>query len=235
MYPREKQRRLFLFGLSGICRGGGTQCAMEGEVTAGETAATTKDMPSMLTRLERVGGLEEEASHAEMLLTRHPRSELFSTALLRWLDRWTWGHGAQALRLASFLIVGGLGTVVNLACVWVFSRHTALPYALYIVLATEVSLLCNFALNDRFTFRALVDGRRSWGKRCLRFHAPAMLGFVLTLLLSDVAHYVLHLPPLIAQGGAILIVTFVNFAVHHLWTYRAASEVKPSRSLDAAV
>jgi putative flippase GtrA len=188
----------------------------------------------MLTSLERVGGLEEEASHAEMLLTHHTRSRGFSTTLARWLDRWTWGHRKQALRLASFLIVGGLGTVVNLGCVWLFSRYTPLPYALYIVLATEISLLCNFALNDRFTFRALVDGRRSWGMRCLRFHAPAMLGFVLTLLLSDGAHYLLHLSPLIAQGIAILIVTFVNFAVHHLWTYRAVPQAKHPRSLDAA-
>ncbi|HEY7125801.1 MAG TPA: GtrA family protein [Ktedonobacterales bacterium] len=188
----------------------------------------------MLTSLERVGGLEEEASQAEMLLTRQPRSEVLSTTFVRWLDRWTWGHGEQALRLASFLIVGGLGTIVNLGCVWVFSRFTPLPYALYVVLATEISLICNFALNDRFTFRALVDGRRNWWVRCLRFHAPAMLGFALTLLLSDVAHYVLHLPPLVAQGAAILIVTFVNFAVHHLWTYRAVQEPEQPRSADAA-
>ncbi len=188
----------------------------------------------MLTSLERVGGLEEEASRAELLLTRRARSHVFSLPFVRWLDRWTWGHGEQALRLASFLIVGGLGTVVNLGCVWLFSRYTPLPYALYIVLATEISLVCNFALNDRFTFRALVDGRRRWWVRCLRFHAPAMLGFVLTLLLSDGAHYLLHLPPLFAQGAAIFIVTFVNFAVHHLWTYRAAPEAKPPRSLDAA-
>ena len=74
----------------------------------------------MLTSLERVGGLEDEASQAELLLTGQTRSEVLSSTLVRWLDRWTWGHGEQALRLASFLIVGGLGTVVNLGCVWFF-------------------------------------------------------------------------------------------------------------------
>jgi putative flippase GtrA len=188
----------------------------------------------MLTSLDRVGGAEAEGvSQAEEVLAPAPRAQASYAALVRWLDRWTWQHGAQLLRLMSFLVVGGVGTVVNLGCVWLFSRYTPLPYALYIVLATEISLLCNFALNDRFTFRALVDGRRAWWLRCVRFHVPAMLGFGLTLLLSDVAHYGLRWPPLVAQGAAILIVTFVNFAVHHLWTYRAVAERKPPRPADA--
>ncbi len=140
------------------------------------------------------------------------------------LDPYTRGHTAEVMRVVSFLIVGGLGTLVNLACVWVFSRYTSLPYDVYIVLATEIALLCNFWLNDRFTFHSLVDSRRPFWLRCVRFHGPSALGFVLTLVISYLAHHVGHLSPVPAQAVAILIVTIVNFLMHRLWTYRAAAQ-----------
>lgn len=127
------------------------------------------------------------------------------------------------MQVVSFLIVGGLGALVNLACVWVFSRFTSLPYDIYIVLSTEIALLCNFALNDRFTFQSLVDGRRPFWLRCLRFHGPSALGFVLTLLISYAGYHAGHLSPVIAQAVAILIVTVVNFLMHRFWTYRASA------------
>src|SRR5579885_2127126 len=136
------------------------------------------------------------------------------------LDPYTRGHTAEVMRVVSFLIVGGLGTLVNLACVWVFSRYTSLPYDVYIVLATEIALLCNFWLNDRFTFHSLVDSRRPFWLRCVRFHGPSALGFVLTLVISYLAHHVGHLSPVPAHAVAILIVTIVNFLMHRLWTYR---------------
>jgi dolichol-phosphate mannosyltransferase len=139
------------------------------------------------------------------------------------LDPYTRGHTAEVMRVVSFLIVGGLGTLVNLACVWVFSRYTSLPYDVYIVLATEIALLCNFWLNDRFTFHSLVDSRRPFWLRCVRFHGPSALGFVLTLIISYLAHHAGHLPPVLAQAVAILIVTVVNFLMHRLWTYRATT------------
>lgn len=150
-------------------------------------------------------------------------------AFYRWclarLDVYMRGHATEIIRLASFLIVGGIGTVVNLAAVWVFSRYTPLPYDAYIVIATEIALLCNFLLNDRFTFHSLVDSQRSFWLRCLRFHGPSALGFVLTLVISYLAYHAGHLPPVSAQAVAILIVTFVNFCMHRFWTYRASARV----------
>ena len=147
-------------------------------------------------------------------------------ALYTWLyfklNRYTRGHGAEVMRLGSFLFVGGLASLVNLVFVWLFARYTPLPYDLYIVLATEISLLCNFAMNDQLTFRSL-GNQRSWLMRCLRFHAPASIGFLLTFLISYAAYHAGHLPPVRAQAVAIIIVTFVNFAMHRLWTYRGVS------------
>jgi putative flippase GtrA len=149
------------------------------------------------------------------------------------LDQVTKGRAAEIVRFGSFLFFGGLAALVNLACVWLFSRYTTLPYDVYIVLATEISLLCNFIMNDRATFGTL-GRQRPWLLRCLRFHGPASIGFVLTLVLAYVAHHFGHLAPVSAQAVAIIIVTLVNFAMHRLWTYRSPhAGQKPSA--DAAL
>jgi putative flippase GtrA len=157
-------------------------------------------------------------------------------ALYLWLyfklNHYTKGHGAEVMRLGSFLFVGGLASLINLVFVWLFATYTHLPYDLYIVLATEISLLCNFSMNDQLTFRSL-GNQRSWLMRCLRFHLPASVGFLLTLLISYIAHHVGHLPPVSAQAVAIIIVTFVNFAMHRLWTYRGVSSAHHHLPADA--
>src|SRR5579864_4351821 len=70
-------------------------------------------------------------------------------------------------RLFSFLLVGGFGAVVNLVCFscayYALGRpvNRLLAYASAFVIATEVSILVNFMLNDRFTFRQLHDRGRA--------------------------------------------------------------------------
>lgn len=160
-------------------------------------------------------------------------SSSFSRSCYSRLDVYTRGHAAEIVRLVSFLIMGGLGALVNLGFVWIFSRYTTLPYDVYIVLATEISLICNFLLNDRFTFHSLIDSQRPFWLRCARFHGPSALGFVLTLVISYIAHHFGHLPPVSAQAVAILIVTMVNFVMHRLWTYRAVARPRPAHSQSA--
>ncbi len=169
--------------------------------------------------VSRVEPLQEgETSLAPGLPMR--RTQALYLWSLHYLNVSTRGNGVEALRVISFLFAGGLSALVNLLGVWVFARYTTLPHALYIVLATEISLLCSFFLNDRFTFRSLIDSRRPWWLRCLRFHGPAAFGFVFTLLVSDVAYYLMHLSSLIAQAVALILATVVNFSFHRFWTYR---------------
>jgi putative flippase GtrA len=147
------------------------------------------------------------------------------------VDAKTGGKAAEVQRLVAFLAVGGTASLLNLACVWSFDRllHPTSGLAVFLVLAlaTEISLLANFLLNDRFTFRAMVGEHRTFWQRCVRFHGPAMVGFALTLLISNLAHHLGHLTLTVSQAIAILIVTVVNFLMHRHWTYRAA---KPARA-----
>jgi putative flippase GtrA len=93
-------------------------------------------------------------------------------------------------RLLKFVIVGALGTLVNEG-VFVLSSE-AIPLAISLALAIEVSVFFNFILNDLWTFRDKRNG--SFVGRLAKFHASSYLGnvvqYVTTLALLI---YFLHL------------------------------------------
>src|SRR5579859_6320763 len=90
-------------------------------------------------------------------------------------------------RLFSFLFVGGSGALLNLVCFsFAYSRlarslSDLLAYTLAFLLASELSILFNFVLNDRITFRHLRGHAHSWQLRCVRFHLTSLGGTLLTL------------------------------------------------------
>ncbi len=133
-------------------------------------------------------------------------------------------------RLVSFLIVGGLAALVNIVFFTLTYNRLERPlpglvaYLAAFVLATEISLLFNFALNDQITFRQLRGQNRSWRVRCARFHVTSIGGTLLTLGISFSLLNFVHLPALFAQALALIIATAFNFAFHHLFTYRHIQE-----------
>ena len=97
----------------------------------------------------------------------------------------------RLLRLLKFTVVGGLGTIVNEG-VFVLSSQ-AIPVAVSLVLAIEISLVFNFDLNDVWTFRDKRNG--SFVKRLARFHGSSYLGNVVQYLTTIILLiYFLHLP-----------------------------------------
>jgi putative flippase GtrA len=174
-----------------------------------------------------VAAFARSGAHAATLA---PARASWYGQLHRLLDEKSNGRAEELVRVVQFLVVGGSASALNLACVGLFDKlfnpSGVWPVFFVILVATEISLLANFILNDRFTFRSLVSQQRTWSQRCLRFHGPASVGFVLTLLISNGIHQFVtlahgkHLPLVVGQAVAIVIVTFVNFVMHRNWTYR---------------
>lgn len=73
-------------------------------------------------------------------------------------------------RMSRFAVVGGLGTVVNLAVMWVLV-HLGTPYVAAAIVAAEVSIGHNFLMQERFVFRDMRDGVHSFRVRMLQFFA----------------------------------------------------------------
>ena len=164
----------------------------------------------------------------------HPTSWSIVNSILDIADNITNGRAGLLQRLFSFLLFGGIAALVNLIVFYIIFYHTSLPVivglnadgnvklhnVIAFLIASEISLITNFIPNDRYTFRHLPGRTRSWPARCARFHVTSISGTILTFLIEFTLSTVLHVPAIVSQAIAILIVMVYNFAFHHLFTYR---------------
>ncbi len=149
-------------------------------------------------------------------------------SLLDRVDALTRGKAGLLQRFSSFVIVGGIAALVNLVVFYIAIYHIPypagtgiiIPNVIASILAAEISIMTNFALNDTFTFRYLPGRSRSWLARCARFQMTSIGGAILTFLIEFGFHSIARFPAIIAQAVALILVLFYNFAAHHLFTYR---------------
>jgi putative flippase GtrA len=149
--------------------------------------------------------------------------------VLATVDEKSNGRAGVIQRFATFLIVGGIAALVNLAVFAIGLRlltalspsmNAYLQNLLAYVVASEISILANFVLNDPITFSHLPGHDRPWLVRCLRFHVTCILGVTVTFAVENVMHFIVGVPALYAEATGIIIALFFNFTVHHLFTYR---------------
>jgi putative flippase GtrA len=84
--------------------------------------------------------------------------------------------------------------------------------------------MSSFVMNDSITFSHLPGHARSWWARCLRFHSTSAAGTIATLVMSFGFKTWLGMSAIIAEAVAILLALFLNFTMHHVWTYRHIKE-----------
>ncbi len=156
----------------------------------------------------------------------HPTRWPTVNRLLDVVDVVTRGRADWIQRLATYLVFGGTAALVNLG-VFALILRVSLPITevahnlVAFVVAAEASTMTNFLLNDLVTFRHLAGHSRWWLARCARFHATCILGTILAYLVQLGLHFALGLPSFLAEALAIVILTMFNFALHHVFTYRA--------------
>ncbi len=124
----------------------------------------------------------------------------------------------------KFGLVGASGVVVNLAVFnlallgWEALRGGSPLGAKYLAnaLGFVVSVLTNYALNRRWTFRSSGAVRRELP----RFFTVSLLAYGANLIVFSICLKRLHLPPNASQLAAIACVMPVNFAANKLWSFR---------------
>jgi len=122
-------------------------------------------------------------------------------------------------RLLKFMVVGGLGTLVNEG-VFTLTTHN-IPVFFSLGLAIELSIIFNFVLNDIWTFK----DRRVGGfiKRLLKFHVSSFSGGIVQyitviLLLVAFLHFsnaseillFLFFSGVKAQSLSLLVINFIG-------------------------
>jgi putative flippase GtrA len=108
-----------------------------------------------------------------------------------------------------FGVVGASGVLVNLGCLFAFADALGVQTNIASALAIEVSILSNFLLNDRWTFRDRRHAERSLAKRAADFHLVSLVGAAMQLsvfVASNVAWMLLLSPREVSDayfgGGA---------------------------------
>lgn len=85
-------------------------------------------------------------------------------------------------RFLKFAFVGAIGVAVNLGCLALFAHVLDLHTNLASALAIEVSIVNNFLLNDRWTFRDRRHPESPFFRRAIHFHAVSLVGALVQFL-----------------------------------------------------
>lgn len=155
-------------------------------------------------------------------------------ALLDKLDTMTNGRAGSLVQFATFLVFGGITTIINLAIVYIVYYRIQMPFLtsdgarnlLASILGCELSLTVNFVLNDNYTFKNMPGRSRSFLGRFWRFQTTGIVGTLLNLGIQNGLHNLAHMNALIAEAIAVIIVLFYNFFVQSFFTYSKHKQVK---------
>jgi putative flippase GtrA len=174
---------------------------------------------------ELVEMIDQVAPASLIVPSYSPTKWDFVNNILDRVDVITKGRAGSLMMFATFLVIGGFTSIINLAVatgVWDLFLPTsnALTNLAGTVIGIEISLIVNFIFNDRFTFNHAPGHDRPWIVRFFRFHATGLVGVLLTIGLESVFTDFLQLNKTIALAISIIIVLFYNFTFHQIFTYR---------------
>jgi len=123
-------------------------------------------------------------------------------------------------RFVKFGIVGGSGTVVNLGVQYLLTL-IGLHYILAGVIATEISIINNFLLNNFWTWRDNpAKTKRSFLGRLLKYNSSMIITGLMQNVLMVFFTEVFKINNLISKFIAIVIITLVNYIIHYFWTFK---------------
>ncbi len=129
-------------------------------------------------------------------------------------------HSFEDLRtFVRYALVGGTGTTVNMAVLWVCVHAVGWPVILSSATATETAILFNFVGNDTFTFRGRTT-RNGWAQRLLRFQSISLLtltGTVATVTTLTAWWGMGWL--MLANATAIAAMLVLNFVLNNAFTW----------------
>ena len=124
-------------------------------------------------------------------------------------------HGA---RLARFGIVGIIGVAINMAVLYLAVRALGVNHLVAAGIASEVSIVGNYTLNDRWTFGDAASSG-TWLSRLARYNAVALGGMTISLVIMFALTTVLGVHYLIANLVAIASATLSNYALNSRFTW----------------
>ena len=140
------------------------------------------------------------------------------------------GRGGASLgRMIRFGIVGASGVLVNQGLLMLLHGSFGLPLLPSSLIAIETSILSNFTLNSRWTWK--VDFGRSlhsWVRKALQYHAATVISAFAgnVLVLMGLVH-LFGVDYRLANLAGIAVGSGINYAAGELWVFRKAPRRVP--------
>jgi dolichol-phosphate mannosyltransferase len=129
-------------------------------------------------------------------------------------------------RMSRFAAVGAFGTVLNLAIMAVLLA-TGVHYLPAAIVATELTILSNFLMQERLVFRDM-RGERPYWQRLLGFFGFNNIETLVRIPVLILLVEMLHIPGVLAQAVTLAVAFLVRFA----FTSRVLYRVRPSATPD---
>ena len=123
-------------------------------------------------------------------------------------------------RILRFVVVGGTGTLVNLGLLALLKEKAGVYYLLAGAIAFEISVVWNFILNDRFTFKDRVKPEGNYLARLLRFNITSLGGFIIYIGILALLTQVFGVFYIVSAAAGIVFGFGWNFLVNSAWTWR---------------
>ena len=136
---------------------------------------------------------------------------------------------ARFVRPLRFGLVGASGVVVNTLILWLLTQIGGVTLLVASALATEVAILTNFLLNDRWTF-GTGQSREGAFVRFLRFNSVALGGMAITIALLALLTSTMRMPLLMANMIAVCGAMIWNYLINSRWTWRSNPATKQTNS-----
>lgn len=126
----------------------------------------------------------------------------------------------HARRLLRYGVVGATGVVINMAALYFLVEAAHAHHLIAAAIASEISILSNFLLNDRWTFGD-VRVRISWPRRLLQYNGITLGGTLLSLGVLALLIDVIGIYYLVANLFAIGVATIANYMLNSRFTWAA--------------
>ena len=121
-------------------------------------------------------------------------------------------------QMFSYLVVGGIATIVEWVCFYMFSYQAHIHYLLATALAFAISTAANWLAGRLLTFRGAE--KQPVLQELAKIYAVSVIGLLLNLLLMYLFVQKVGLAKIAGKIFATILVFAWNFIVRKLWIYR---------------
>jgi dolichol-phosphate mannosyltransferase len=138
-------------------------------------------------------------------------------------------EGASLGRMIRFGIVGASGIVVNQGLLMLLHGTFDLPLLISSLIAIETSILSNFALNSRWTWKVdLGRSLRSWVQKAVQYHAATVItAFAGNVLVLMALVHLFGVDYRLANLVGIAVGSGLNYLAGEFWVFRKTPRRAP--------